>query len=48
MTPEVLSKFATHYKTGEPMCRMLVDKTRVEQVQPVRYFIEYLAARSST
>ncbi|QXF14199.1 M3 family metallopeptidase [Sphingopyxis terrae subsp. terrae] len=26
MTPEVLSKFATHYKTGEPMPQALVDK----------------------
>ena len=26
MTPEVLSKFATHYQTGEPMPQALVDK----------------------
>jgi peptidyl-dipeptidase Dcp len=26
MTPEVLSKYATHYKTGEPMPQALVDK----------------------
>ncbi len=26
MTPAVLSKFATHYKTGEPMPQALVDK----------------------
>ena len=26
MTPEVLSKYATHYKTGEPMPQSLVDK----------------------
>src|SRR3546814_6776992 len=26
MTPEVLSKYATHYKTGAPMPQALVDK----------------------
>src|SRR3546814_19264194 len=31
LTPEILSKFATHYRTGEPMPQALVDKILASQ-----------------
>ena len=49
LTPEVLSRFAMHYKTGKPMPQALVDK-----IQKAKTFnqgfatVEYLARRSST
>src|SRR3546814_15331861 len=42
LTPEILSKFATHYRTGEPMPQALVDKILASQkfnqgFEPVEY-----------
>ncbi len=45
MTPEVLSKYATHYKTGEPMPQALVDKILASQKFNQGFeTVEYLAS----
>lgn len=45
LTPEVLSKFATHYQTGEPMPQALVDKILAsEKFNQGFDTVEYLAS----
>ena len=45
LTPEVLSKYATHYKTGEPMPQALVDKILASQKFNQGFdTVEYLAS----
>ncbi len=45
MTPEILSKYATHYKTGEPMPQALVDKILASQKFNQGFeTVEYLAS----
>ncbi|WOF45236.1 M3 family metallopeptidase [Sphingopyxis indica] len=45
LTPEVLSKYATHYQTGEPMPQALVDKILASQKFNQGFdTVEYLAS----
>src|SRR3546814_16168443 len=45
LTPEILSKFATHYRTGEPMPQALVDKILASQKFNQGFeTVEYLAS----
>ncbi len=45
MTPEILSKFATHYKTGKPIPQALVDKILASQKFNQGFeTVEYLAS----
>src|SRR3546814_16966068 len=45
LTPEILSKFATHYRTGDPLPQALVDKILASQKFNQGFeTVEYLAS----